>query len=70
MFLKYSYFLAKSEADVLINIVLRQNAACNFVKSLGMRSSEVQNLELKSVQSSILTADLNSTEKSKVQICL
>ena len=28
MFLRCSYFLAKSKADVLINSVLRQNAAC------------------------------------------
>ena len=29
MFLGCSYFFSKSEADVLINSVLRQNAACN-----------------------------------------
>ena len=40
MFLKYSYFLAKSEADVLINSVLLKRKACTFgskgnVASLG-----------------------------------
>ena len=29
MFLRCSYFLAKSEADVLTNSVLRQNTACS-----------------------------------------
>ena len=40
MFLRYSYFLAKSEADVLINSVLLKRKACTFgsngnVASLG-----------------------------------
>ena len=30
MFLECSYFFTKSEADVLINSVLRQNTACIF----------------------------------------
>ena len=33
MFLECSYFFTKSEADVLINSVLRQNTACNFMET-------------------------------------
>ena len=38
MFLECSYFFTKSEADVLINSVLRQNTACNRTTGFDERS--------------------------------
>ena len=40
MFLECSYFFTKSEADVLINSVLRQNTACTVIPSFGLPSQE------------------------------
>ena len=40
MFLGCSYFFAKSEADVLINSVLRQNTACKRTSTIANKGDK------------------------------
>ena len=43
MFLRYSYFLVKSEADVLTNCVLINRKACSLILSVVSRRPPLQN---------------------------
>ena len=53
MFLRCSYFLAKSEADVLINSVLIKRKACNpsfYIPTKDLKSLNVNENKYKSIE--------------------